>query len=129
LFDVQLTRNPGSVWGVKRASIKQAYREKHPVPVEEVIGESVPKEALEVVIGSMLSAEEEGQKHQILLTKGGAEDGKKGKKVKRYTDGHIQNMARWKVLNKFCRFLFSELKKLEKELSEAEDSSEDEKVA
>jgi hypothetical protein len=39
-----------------------------------------------------------------------------GRKVKRYTDGHIQNMARWKTLNKFCRWLFRRLKNLEREL-------------
>lgn len=43
-----------------------------------------------------------------------------GRKVKRYTDGHIQNMARWKTLNKFCRWLFRKLKNLERELSESE---------
>lgn len=89
LFDDQLNRNPGSVWGAKRKAVKTAYREKHPVVVEEEL---------------------EG-----------------GKKVKRYTDGHIQNMARWKTLNKFCRFLFSELKRLEQELSE--DEGQLEKVA
>jgi hypothetical protein len=43
-----------------------------------------------------------------------------GKTVKRYTDGHIQNMARWKTLNKFCRWLFRELKKLEADISATE---------
>ncbi len=52
-----------------------------------------------------------------------------GRKVKRYTDGHIQNMARWKTLNKFSRWLFRELKKLEAELSGAEVGGERQKVA
>lgn len=47
-------------------------------------------------------------------------EGENGKKVKRYTDGHIHNMARWKTLNKFCRWLFRELKELEEELGSAE---------
>jgi hypothetical protein len=82
LFDDQLNRNPGSHWGARRVVIKQAYRVKHPEPVEEL------NEA--------------------------------GRKVKRYTDGHIQNMARWKTLNKFCRWLFRELKKLEAAASECD---------
>jgi hypothetical protein len=82
LFDDQLNRNPKSYWGARRVEIKKGLREKHPVPVEEVV---------------------EG-----------------GRKVKRYTDGHIQNMARWKTLNKFCRWLFKQLKKLERELDESE---------
>lgn len=85
LFDDQLNRNPGSIWGAKRLMVKAGLRLKHPVPVEDV---------------------NEG-----------------GKKVKRYTDGHIQNMARWKTLNKFCRWLFKQLKNLERELRESEAST------
>jgi hypothetical protein len=82
LLDDQFNRNPKSYWGQRRIAIKQAYREKHPVPVQ------MPNEKEELVW--------------------------------RYTDGHIQKMATWKTLNKFCRWLFKELKKLEAEVSEAE---------
>jgi hypothetical protein len=50
-------------------------------------------------------------------------EGEGGKKVTRYTNGHLQNMARWKTLNRFCRYLFRELKKLEIELSKGQDTS------
>lgn len=85
LFDGQLNRNPDSGWGARRLQIKNVYREKHPLPVEEIL---------------------EG-----------------GKKVMRYTDSHIQNMARWKTMNKFCRWFFKELKKLEDELDKSETTS------
>lgn len=57
------------------------------------------------------------------------EEEKDGRKVKRYTNGHIHKMACWKTLNKFSKWLFRELKKLEAEPSGAEVGGERQKVA
>ena len=38
---------------------------------------------------------------------------RKGRTVKRYTDGHILKMARWRTLTKFVRWLVKEWLRLE----------------
>lgn len=41
-------------------------------------------------------------------------DGANGKKVKKYTDGHIHKMARWRTMTRCCRRIFKDLWKLER---------------
>lgn len=105
LLSDQWNRRPGSEWGQKLLASKAGYRTKHPHPVlvEKDTGKEFP-----LLNGKWMKTGSNGT--YMIKTPEGP---KEVRGVRRYGDGHILLMARWRTAGKFVEWLWREWWKME----------------